>query len=669
MEVFYTAEDIWRIQEELKIIKAVQAKHTRQLHNHSERLLQVERRGEEPKIQSLWTSYFPPIHAPTNFTQTQQYPPAEPAIGPFNGFDGQQPQNLVTGLPLDEVDVPRRGASRANSVRFDESAIQNHWAPESQSSSEYMPARSTTGIGPLMERTLSYKSDYKSDGRQSSMRSFDNFSMAGSEHDCSLPSALRPRDIIECNTPSAFDSAPAVIRCWLGMDCSYDSILYAVICTGSSKSWIDSSLVSRCGFKEKIWKENGEERISLSLFLGSASVPAEVISSHTTLPRLKIEFTVVQTPERPHNHKLVQIVLGSDILSAIKADVLFSKRQLTFHVRDGQKVFVDFEPDALTFDIFTSIPHGMNEPPPLKTVQVKSHGLGTSHTPFEHNGEVEIEPTTPKHGDINIHTAQDTPSNMETPMAPQEQAPPAEILSPPSRKDSTSLPPSRVEASNSHDNMQDTLHTSNSNADLPSASDSSSIPRNIERTKNTTEANVKGPYAAAASKALAGGGTNSWDGWRKSESSGSTLASIAAGGGVSLNPPKGVGGGGSGDAAQRRPSRSMKVLRPSTAKSNANIPATPTTSQPAPSQAMDENSKALGSINGFSISGSSTTSTSSITKVARSSSLETPRQANHTKSRSSTNVVGSATAFKWMSGKIGGGSSGGGGSSAGSGTE
>ena len=69
MEVFYTPEDIWRIQEELKGIKAVQAKHGRQLHNHSERLLQVERRGDESKIQNLWTSYFPSVHAPPNFSQ------------------------------------------------------------------------------------------------------------------------------------------------------------------------------------------------------------------------------------------------------------------------------------------------------------------------------------------------------------------------------------------------------------------------------------------------------------------------------------------------------------------------------------------------------------------------------------------------------------------------
>lgn len=89
MEVFYTPEDIWRIQEELKGIKAVQAKHGRQLHNHSERLLHVERRGDESKIQNLWTSYFPSVHAPPNFSQrmfTYEPSPSAVSIADCSGY-------------------------------------------------------------------------------------------------------------------------------------------------------------------------------------------------------------------------------------------------------------------------------------------------------------------------------------------------------------------------------------------------------------------------------------------------------------------------------------------------------------------------------------------------------------------------------------------------------
>jgi len=488
-----------------------------------------------------------------------------------------------------------------------------------------------------MERSLSYKSDYKSDGRQSSMRSFDNFSMGGSEHDCTLPSALRPRDIIECNTPSAYDSAPTVIRCWLGMDCSYDSILFALICTGSSKSWIDASLVARCGFKDKIWTEDGEKRISLSLFLGSASVPTESISSHTTLPRLKIEFTVLQSPERPHNQKLVQIVLGSDILSAIKADVLFSKRQLTFVVRDGQKVYVDFEPDAHSFDIFDTTPHGphvhtgniLHKTDQARTVDGHPLDVGNGHG----DRDLVEHKNVPK--DNHTHTSAEAEATL-TPVLPSpmnEEKSTVETVLPSPRTDSIAPLTRSV---SSHDDLQGVIH---SNADLPSALDTSTIRQSVERTKSAGEGIIKGPYAAAASKALSGTGGNTWDSWRKSDANPTSLAGIAATAGNASNSPK--GGNVIGEQVQRRASRSMKVLRPSTSKTSA--AATPTPVQMAfLSSMVDENTKASCSMNEFSLN--------TATKTARSSSLETPRPIGHTKSRPSTNVVGGATAFKWMSG-------------------
>ena len=489
-----------------------------------------------------------------------------------------------------------------------------------------------------MERSLSYKSDYKSDGRQSSMRSFDNFSMAGSEHDCTLPSALRPRDIIECNTPSTYDSAPAVIRCWLGMDCSYDSILFAMICTGSSKSWIDSSLVARCGFKDKIWTENREERISLSLFLGSASVPTESISPHTTLPRLKVEFTVLQSPERPHNQKLVQIVLGSDILSAIKADVLFSKRQLTFQVRDGQKVYVDFEPDAHSFDIFDTTPHSahVHAGIPHKTDQVHTVeqplNIGNGHE----NGDLVEHESVSKDNHTHTGTRQETTLTLVLPSPINEQRPTVQTVLPSPQKD-VNAPLAR--SVSPHDDLQGSLNTSSSNADLPSALDTSSIRRSVERPKSIGEGIIKGPYAAAASKALSGTGGSTWDSWRKSDANPTSLASIAAAASNASNSPKGGSVTGSGgEQVQRRASRSMKVLRPSASKtSTVATPATPNTTQ-----MVDENTKTRSPVNGLSLN--------TATKVTRSSSLETPRPNGHTKSRSSTNVVGGATAFKWMSG-------------------
>lgn len=498
-----------------------------------------------------------------------------------------------------------------------------------------------------MERSLSYKSDYKSDGRQSSMRSFDNFSMAGSEHDCTLPSALRPRDIIECNTPSVFDAAPAVIRCWLGMDCSYDSILFALICTGSSKSFIDSSLVFRCGFKDKIWRENEEERISLSLFLGSASVPTETVSSHTTLPRLKVEFTVVQTLERPHNQKLIQIVLGSDILSAIKADVMFSKRQLNFQVRDGQKVYVDFEPNALSFDIFDITPHGSHVHP--VGMHHKADEFRTNDKPGVNNRNRD----TPNTKEESLTTKDDHSDQAPSPQsavlpASANDSKPGIQTAPPSPQKETVLPQPRPVSPHDDPGPLD------SNADLPSTPGVPSVRHPSERAKTTSDGPMKGPYAVAATKALTGSSSSAWDNWRKGDVNNPGLAS-----GSALNSPKSgsITGFGS-DPGQRRASRSMKVLRPSASKAGttATTPVTPSATQVA--FAMDENVKmSNSSMNGCS--------SNMGLKSSRSSSLEAQRPTGRTKSRSNTNVVGGATAFKWMSGtRVGNGGSSAGGSGA-----
>ena len=91
-----------------------------------------------------------------------------PSAEIFDDFDDEHGQNLLGSLQLDAEEEPvRRGASRANSVRFDVSAIQSsNYAQGSRSSGEFGLIRPSSGLGshPMMERSLSHKSD----GRHSS---------------------------------------------------------------------------------------------------------------------------------------------------------------------------------------------------------------------------------------------------------------------------------------------------------------------------------------------------------------------------------------------------------------------------------------------------------------------------------------------------------------------
>jgi len=251
--------------------------------------------------------------------------------------------------------VPRRGASRANSVRFDDSAIQNHWIHDSQSSNDYFGHRnsgSSLGGFPMTERSSSHKSDHKSDGRQSSMRSYgDNSSFFEGEINGGVPfnPPLQNLELLDCETrrspapPSG--PAPAIIRCLPDLTSSSTPFLYAVVCTGSVKSLIGVSLITRFGLQDRINKDaSGEYKINLSLHLPDATIqqPTRGGGQHN-LPSLNIRFSVM--PNRKGDcgeGDEVGIFLGSDFMSDHMGDVLFSQSQLLLQVDDGRKMFVPF---------------------------------------------------------------------------------------------------------------------------------------------------------------------------------------------------------------------------------------------------------------------------------------------------------------------------------------
>ncbi len=89
-----------------------------------------------------------------------------PAAEAFKTFDQDQSSTLLGSLHLEPEEEPRRGASRANSVRFDESALHGHLTSTSRSSSEIFPVRTGSAFGslPMTERSSSHKSE----GRPSS---------------------------------------------------------------------------------------------------------------------------------------------------------------------------------------------------------------------------------------------------------------------------------------------------------------------------------------------------------------------------------------------------------------------------------------------------------------------------------------------------------------------
>ena len=277
----------------------------------------------------------------------------------FDDFDDEQGHNLLGGLQLEADEEPvRRGASRANSVRFDVSALQSSsWTQGSRNSGEFGPVRPNSGFGshPMTERSLSHKSDGRHSsahsvhsmhsvpsGRTSSLGLDTNFLVGGQHDDSPIDIVLPPPGLF------ILGSVPSIIRCWLTTNFSHDALLYGVVCTGSQKSVLDYSLVKRLGLSDQVRKSStGRNTIRLPLYLPEAIITHPNSRSNSPapqLPTLTTEFEVMDwTRSSTSNLKTaIQVFLGSDTLRAHNADILFSQNVMTLYGDDHNKVSVPF---------------------------------------------------------------------------------------------------------------------------------------------------------------------------------------------------------------------------------------------------------------------------------------------------------------------------------------
>lgn len=243
---------------------------------------------------------------------------------------------------MDAEDEPRRGASRANSVRFDESALHGHYGHTSRSSTEFLPIRTGSGLGshPMTERSSSHKSE----GRQSSTGQSTHSARASSFGFESRPLSATVAPFVPLGPPPGLyilGPAPSIIRCWLDTKFSNESLLYAAVCTGSFQSTIDSALVSKLGIGEQVTTNpRGEQTIKLRVYLPEATIQQS--SSRTSspaprLPTLTVEFTIHCLPTK---HDTIQVFLGCDILRLQSADILFSLDRMTLFDDERNKVAV-----------------------------------------------------------------------------------------------------------------------------------------------------------------------------------------------------------------------------------------------------------------------------------------------------------------------------------------
>lgn len=279
----------------------------------------------------------------SNPTNAQSVPLQQPTAEHFSNFDDDQSSNLIGNLQLDADDEPRRvgTTSRANSVRFDETANHGHWAHASRTSLELLP-RSGSSLGghALSERSYSHKSD----GRQSSAGQSVHSVTSGRANSLTSYGPTTPVELPGL-APGLFilGSVPSIIRCWLNTNFKHDTLLYAAVCTGSHTSYLDLHLIDHLGFQDQITQnDDGCRKIKLTVYLPEAvpvSASAQSDSPAPQLPSLTVDFTVVDEYD-PSKPKAIQILIGSDLLRSHNADVLFSTNHLMIYDDDRSKLQV-----------------------------------------------------------------------------------------------------------------------------------------------------------------------------------------------------------------------------------------------------------------------------------------------------------------------------------------
>ncbi|KAK0389277.1 hypothetical protein NLU13_2852 [Sarocladium strictum] len=356
-------EDLYNLQMEVKQVQYTQS-------NHADRLMRLEKRqADDAALKSVWNSPFPGILSGT----PQQEPVSIPPNDIFDDLD-EQGEQLLGSLhlgPAEEEPIRRGAASRANSVRFDESALHgSSWGGQNnRHSGDFGPLRPGSGL--LMERSLSHKSDGRhssaghsvhshhsiASGRASSLGLDTNFAIGDDEDDSPYEVPGLPASFYVLGT------VPSIIRCWLTPNYAHKTLLYADVCTGSQRSTIEYSLLRDLGLDEDIQRDvDGVYWARMTVYLAEAVITQGANRSSSperSVPHIAILFEVVGVDqalvaqERPS----IRIYIGSDALRAHSADILFSRNTMMLHSDDNDRLRVPFvrpEDDAVFRHIYTT---------------------------------------------------------------------------------------------------------------------------------------------------------------------------------------------------------------------------------------------------------------------------------------------------------------------------
>lgn len=344
-------------------------------------------------------------------------------LGPVHHNDvfddsDEQGEQLLGSLhlgPAEEEPVRRGAASRANSVRFDESALHgSNWsgAQSNRHSGEFGSIRPGSGL--LMERSLSHKSDGRHSSAGHSVHSHHSIpsgraSSVGLDVDDDESSFGIPEPPVSLYV---LGSVPSIIRCWLTTNFAHRTLLYADVCSGAKKSTIAHSLLEELDLVDEVERDvDGVCRVRLNVYFAEAVVSQRTSRPATPeglVPSMSVHFEVygINQQAPTSEKKLIRAFIGSDALRAHSADILFSQNTMVLYGTDRDKLRVPFvrpEDDDVFRHIYTvnSAPEkpklNANAAPFVLGDLSQSNDQDTRpSTPSEHDEEAEVqEPISP----------------------------------------------------------------------------------------------------------------------------------------------------------------------------------------------------------------------------------------------------------------------------------
>ncbi|KKA28525.1 hypothetical protein TD95_004598 [Thielaviopsis punctulata] len=314
--------------------------------HHAERLSRLERRQQDDAaLKSVWNSPFPAMLSGT---------PQQDPVSTNDYFDDldEQGDHLLGSLhldPTDEEPIRRGTASRANSVRFADSAIHGTgWNSQSRNSGDFGLMRPGSSL--MMERTLSHKSDGRHSSAGHSVHSIHS-GVSGRASSLGLDMDDDDESSVDAPVPppSLFimGSVPSIVRCWLTPKFLHDTLLYADICTGSQKSTLDFGLAKELDLHHTLERDiNGNYILTIPVYLAEAIVTQQHSRSATNshqIPSIMVTFEVVGLDANDvSDSQGLKIFIGSDALRAHSADVLLSQNKVVLYSIERDKLAVPF---------------------------------------------------------------------------------------------------------------------------------------------------------------------------------------------------------------------------------------------------------------------------------------------------------------------------------------